>query len=602
MLPPLRTATDQLVLQRARAYLAKVPPAIEGQNGSGACFRAACVLVCGFGLSVEEAWPLLLEYNERCVPLWSERQLQHKLADAAKKAAEDPDRVGRLAREQEKKEKQKAEREKKDSTKEQLLAIVEEQADLFHTSDRQAYARVLVETEHGEHHEILAVESNGFLHWLSHAYWRQTLGGVASKHLLEETQWHAASVAHNAGRQEEVFVRVGGKDGRVYVDLANADGEAVCISPQGWEVVADCPVAFRRTTGMLPLPTPVRGGSIDELRPFVNVASDADFRLLVSWVVMCLSPKGSYPLLALFGEQGSAKSSAMRVLLSLVDPNKVATPGSPKDDGDLCVQCYNRRVVAFDNLSHIDEELSDALSRVLTGGGWVRRTLYTNTDQTIVEVCLPVVLSAINDVVVRGDLLDRTVLLRLPTIPEDADDARKDEEAFWQAFEPVRPRILGALLDGVAAALRNRPTVRIKRLPRMADFTKWAAAAAPAFGWTAEAFLEDYADNRGQTNLVALEHQMIATHLYTVVKGYPYDGKWVGPASQLLAPLRNAAVEAGVRVDKVPGWPQTPNALGAALVRLAPSLRRAGWTVEKSGGGRRGRVWVLATPAEEEEG
>jgi hypothetical protein len=57
------------------------------------------------------------------------------------------------------------------------------------------------------------------------------------------------------------------------------------------------------------------------------------------------------------------------------------------------------------------------------------------------------------------------------------------------------------LLDGVVAALRNRPTVRIKRLPRMADFAKWATAAAPAFGWPAEAFMADYAENRGLTQV-----------------------------------------------------------------------------------------------------
>jgi hypothetical protein len=183
--------------------------------------------------------------------------------------------------------------------------------------------------------------------------------------------------------------------------------------------------------------------------------------------------------------------------------------------------------------SYIEPWLSDALSRILTGGGWIMRTLYTNTEQTLVDVQLPIVLSGINDVVVRGDLLDRTLLVRLPTIP-DVDDARKDEEAFSAAWELARPRILGALLDGAVMALRNRPTVRIARLPRMADFAKWAAAATPAFGWTAEEFLEAYAENRGQTNLVALEHQPIVPHLHTVVR--EEGGKWVGPASLLLAP------------------------------------------------------------------
>jgi hypothetical protein len=73
-------------IERARAYLAKMEPAIQGSNGSGACFRAACKLVGYFGLSGEAALQLLIdEYNPRCQPPWSERELQHKVADAIRK-------------------------------------------------------------------------------------------------------------------------------------------------------------------------------------------------------------------------------------------------------------------------------------------------------------------------------------------------------------------------------------------------------------------------------------------------------------------------------------------------------------------------------------
>jgi hypothetical protein len=73
-------------IERARAYLSMMEPAIQGSNGSGACFRAACKLVGCFGLSGEAALQLLIdEYNPRCQPPWSERELQHKVADAIRK-------------------------------------------------------------------------------------------------------------------------------------------------------------------------------------------------------------------------------------------------------------------------------------------------------------------------------------------------------------------------------------------------------------------------------------------------------------------------------------------------------------------------------------
>lgn len=70
------------VQSRARIYLAKIPPAIEGQNGDKQTFTAACKLVHGFGLPVEDALPIMLDYNRRCQPPWAEAELLHKLREA----------------------------------------------------------------------------------------------------------------------------------------------------------------------------------------------------------------------------------------------------------------------------------------------------------------------------------------------------------------------------------------------------------------------------------------------------------------------------------------------------------------------------------------
>lgn len=71
--------------ERARAYLAKLDPAVSGQGGHNQTFTAACKLV-EFGLSEEEAWELLWAFNLKCAPPWSERDLRHKLRDAFKRA------------------------------------------------------------------------------------------------------------------------------------------------------------------------------------------------------------------------------------------------------------------------------------------------------------------------------------------------------------------------------------------------------------------------------------------------------------------------------------------------------------------------------------
>ena len=68
--------------QRAREYLKKVDPAIEGQGGDRQTFYVACLLVLDFDLIPEEALALFLEWNQRCVPPWSVEELVHKLEAA----------------------------------------------------------------------------------------------------------------------------------------------------------------------------------------------------------------------------------------------------------------------------------------------------------------------------------------------------------------------------------------------------------------------------------------------------------------------------------------------------------------------------------------
>ena len=77
-------------LERASKYVSALPSAISGSRGHDALFHAACVLVNGFDLSDDQAWPILVGYNARCVPPWSERELIHKLSEARKVPHREP--------------------------------------------------------------------------------------------------------------------------------------------------------------------------------------------------------------------------------------------------------------------------------------------------------------------------------------------------------------------------------------------------------------------------------------------------------------------------------------------------------------------------------
>ena len=79
-LPATRRTADGV--ERARRYAAAIPPAVAGAHGDLHTFRVCCRLVRGFALSDEEALAALAEWNTRCQPPWSERELLDKCASA----------------------------------------------------------------------------------------------------------------------------------------------------------------------------------------------------------------------------------------------------------------------------------------------------------------------------------------------------------------------------------------------------------------------------------------------------------------------------------------------------------------------------------------
>src|SRR5262249_3288253 len=247
-----------------------------------------------------------------------------------------------------------------------------------------------------------------------------------------------------AGPEHPVYVRVAEAEGKVYVDLADEHCRVVEVDPDGWRVLDRSPVRFRRAAGMRALPEPVRGGTIEELRRLINVEDDRAWRLLVAWLLMAFSPRGPYPVLVLGGEHGSAKSWSANRLRELVDPNEAPNRAEPREPRDLMIAARNGWVLALDNISGLPTWLSDGLCRLATGSGFATRELHTDDDEVIFSATRPVILNGIGDVATRSDLIDRSLLLTLPAIPEAR---RRDERELLRAFAVVRPRILGALLD-----------------------------------------------------------------------------------------------------------------------------------------------------------
>ena len=207
-----------------------------------------------------------------------------------------------------------------------------------------------------------------------HRYYKQQHSAPSNDALRTAIETIGARARFD-GPAREVFLRVGGHHGKIYLDLCNKEWQAVEIADNGWRIVDKPPVRFRRAPGMLPLPSPITGGSLDDLRSLVNVAGDADFILLVSWVLAAYRDVGPYPGLALKGDEGSAKSTLARILRQLTDPSKVKERRLPREDRDLHIHASNSYVLSFGNVSALPDWLSDSLCSLATGGGFATRVI-----------------------------------------------------------------------------------------------------------------------------------------------------------------------------------------------------------------------------------
>jgi energy-coupling factor transporter ATP-binding protein EcfA2 len=453
------------------------------------------------------------------------------------------------------------------------LVRLADDCELWHDARANPWASLRA----GEHVEHWPVRSRTLKRHLAQRFFAE-VGKAPCSQAVQDALTVIEGKALFEGDQYDTHVRVAGHNGKLYVDLAGPDWQAVEVGPDGWRLTTTPPVRFRRAGGMVAMPVPVAGGRLDELRRFVHVDPEA-WPLLAGWLLGAIAPRGPYPVLVLHGEQGSGKSTAAAMLRALVDPSEAPLRTAPRDERDLAICANNGWVVSLDNVSGLPPWLSDALCRLSTGGGFSTRELYSDAEEVIFSATRPVILNGIAQAASRGDLLDRALLVEALPIPERD---RLPERELWAAFDAAKPRILGGLLDAAAAALDGDGKTRPARLPRMADFAMWVSAGETALGLADGEFLAAYQGNRQEAVEVTIESAPIGPALLRLLAG----GDFSGSAADLLAALESEATD---REQRAKGWPTSARGVAGAIRRLAPALRGYGYDVETGGHVGRGR-------------
>jgi energy-coupling factor transporter ATP-binding protein EcfA2 len=392
---------------------------------------------------------------------------------------------------------------------------------------------------------------------------------VPNGDLLNSAQMYFAHWVRAQGAKVKDSIRIGGKVGELYIDVGNDANDAWCITAQGIKRVPGGPTHIRllRGAGMLPLVEPDLSTPASEfpklLKAFIPGDDDC-LMLLTAWLLGCLRPEGPYPVLTISGEQGSGKSTVLRLLRRIIDPHALDMRTPPEDQRDLQAMVRNSFVLAFDNVSYISNKMSDSLCTISTGtGAQGGRALYTNAEESAVRVCRPVAMNGIPDVVERGDLVDRSIHVHLPRIDPKL---RRDDFEFWEAFNACHAQMLGALMNAALVSTQNYGNVTLAEKPRMSAFAVWAVAAEKAFGWSEGRLMQVYKSNRSSAESQMLEFHGLASALLRMMSN---QKEFSGTYSELIGQLET-------NVGPRERLPKTSHGFAAELKRIRPALERQG--------------------------
>jgi hypothetical protein len=171
-----------------------------------------------------------------------------------------------------------------------LVELAAERCELFTDSQGEAYAAFPL--AHGEaepHRETHNVRSRGFSRWLRLRFCAERGGSPSSEGMSSALKTIEAK-AHYDGARHEVYLRSANLGDRVYVDLCDDDWRAIEIDSDGWRLINDVPVHFRREAGMQPLPAPSMidpKKGIARLKEVLCLRDERDLVVIVAWELSC---------------------------------------------------------------------------------------------------------------------------------------------------------------------------------------------------------------------------------------------------------------------------------------------------------------------------
>jgi len=444
----------------------------------------------------------------------------------------------------------------------------------FHDNKKDGYVRIKTESSH----KLLSSTSTE-LSDLYRNFFFEANGKPPTDSKVREVMSQLSANARGKGTLIQPSLRVAKEGETYYYDLANKASECVKIDTMGWSIITNTNIPLITNKLTSEQYSPERGGDVNDLFRFINVKNEDDRLLLLATLTSCFISDIPHPLLVLHGPKGSAKSTATRIIKNLIDPSEVTSVQLTKNLKDIALNFSSSWLIPFDNVTFINSEISDVLSKVVTGDSFSTRKLYTDGELHVMSFRRCLILNGINNPTKKPDLLDRSVLIEIERID---DDARKTEAKIQKELRDLFPKILGSLFDLTSRALALRSNVPENNLARLADFDLWGRAVSMALNGSAEPFMRAYAKNINRQSDEAIEQSSFAQVMIKYLQTHVQDR--IETTSEDL--LKEIKIEAGEDASSK-DFPKAANSLSRKINEFSPDLLTYGFRITRKLTGRK---------------
>ena len=351
---------------------------------------------------------------------------------------------------------------------------------------------------------------------------RENEGGkVIGKDAIENALNALAAEAEFDGKTIPLQLRVAwgqvenrAKPGSIYYDMTDSQRRIIEISGDKWRIIsgsdADAPILFRRHNQIAQV-EPDRNypeSIFDQFLNLTNVSRKNHRYLITVYIILLFVPEIDHVILTTYGPHGAAKSFLLSLIKMLVDPSKPVLLTLLRNIPEFIQQVNHNYLAFYDNVKYIPYWLSDELCKAVTGVGHTKRKLYSDDDDIIYEHRRCISINGINVALTEPDALDRSLFIELLGIDELT---RREKEDLLARFEKIKPKLLGYIFNIIVKAMHIKPTLKLSRLPRMADFARWGEAISRAMGYDDFAFIEAYTENRNEQNIIAVEENIVGS-------------------------------------------------------------------------------------------